>query len=225
MQPRVFLCVAIAAILLTCIPCSGMIPGTAIPGQDIPSPTTSTAPVLSIPATTPEVPLSLPATGPGAQPVGAIISGQVFLGPPGSDESPLPGVSLELFCSSVATSPGVPDGVVKTDSSGYYTFDVSDQCNFYTIVISTEGEIIHAESEKGVVIEGNRIRLASPPIGTVSGGNNFWVSAATNRPTTAPPGSPESGIVIGGIVVVVVAIIVLLGALVLRRRSKSDECR
>ena len=202
MQPRVSMFIAIAAVLFLCVPCSGMILSTAMEGQDSPAPAASATPVLSIPATTPEIPLSLPATGAGAQPIGAIISGRVFLGPPGSDEQPLPGVSLELFCSSVATSPGVTDGVVKTNDSGYYSFDVSDQCNFYTIVIYTEGDVIHAESDAGVVIGGNRIRLASPPMGTVSGGNNFWMSAVTNRPTTGPPGSPESGIVIGGIVVI-----------------------
>ena len=114
--------------------------------------------------------------------------------------------------------------MVKTDSSGYYTFDVSDQCNFYTIVIYTEGEIIHAESEKGVVIEGNRIRLASPPIGTVSGGNNFWVSAATNRPTAGTPGSSGLEAVIGGAIVVGVGIIVIFAILFMRGKKGGGEC-
>jgi hypothetical protein len=218
------MCVAILAVLFLCVNCSG---STLSPAVIIGNGSTQaelTGGTGSSPGITMDVSPSVSPAGPGSPPKGAIITGQVFSGPPGSNEQPLQGVSVELFCSAAAVSPGVTDGAVKTNASGYFTFYVSDQCNFYTIVLSTEGVVIHAESSSGVVIGGNQIRLASPPMGTVTGGNNFWVAPASPVPTATAPASTASGIILGAVVIVLVGGLVMLVAVLWRRRYHGNEC-
>jgi hypothetical protein len=218
------MCVAILAVLVLCGTWSGsaispaLIAGNGSSQAELPGGTGSS------PGTTMDVSPSVSPAGPDTPSKGAIITGQVFSGPPGSYERPLQGVSVELFCSAAADSPGVTDGAVKTNASGYFSFDMSDQCNFYTIVLSTEGVVIHAESSSGVVIGGNQIRLASPPMGSVTGGNNFWVATASPGPTATAPGPAPSGLILGATVVVLAGGLAVLVAVLWRRRYGGTEC-
>jgi hypothetical protein len=224
MRIRFSMCVAILAVLFLCVTFSGstlnpeMIAGN---GSFQAEPTSETG---TSPATRMEVSHSVSSAGPGSLPEGAIITGQVFSGPPGSYEQPLQGVSVELFCSAAAASPGVTDGAVKTNASGYFAFYMNHQCNFYTIVLSTEGAVIHAESSSGAVIGGNQIRLTSPPPGSVTGGNNFWVAPASPVPTATAPASTASGIILGAVVIVLAGGLVMLVAVLWRRRYGGNEC-
>jgi hypothetical protein len=218
------MCMVILVVLFLCVTCSGSALHMALADGSDSSQSASGSPGGPIPATTVKGASSASPGRPGAPLDGAVITGQVFAGPPGSDAQPLPGVFLELFCSAVATSPGVSDGVVKTNSSGFYSFDVSDQCNFYTIVLYTEGEIIHAESPSGVVMGGDQIRIPSPPMGAVTGGNNFWVAAVSPGPTGTLPASPGFGLFLGAVVILLVGALAVLAAVLWRRRDSRDEC-
>ena len=218
------MCVAILAVLFLCGTCSGstlspaMIAGTGSTQAEL------TGGTGSSPGSTMDVSPSVSAAGPDTPAKGAIISGQVFSGPPGSYDQPLQGVSVELFCSAAAVSPGVTDGVVKTNGSGYFSFYVSDQCNFYTLVLSTEGVVTHAESSSGVVIGGNQIRLASPSMGSITGGNNFWVAPASPEPAATAPATTPSGLILGAAVVFLAGGLAVLAAVLWRRRYGRDEC-
>ncbi len=218
------MCVAILAVLLLCGTCSG---STLNPAMKVGNGSTQaglTGGTGPSSGATMDVPPSASPAGPGIPPEGAIITGQVFSGPPGSYDQPLQGVFVELFCSAAAVSPGVTDGAVKTNASGYFSFYVSDQCNFYTILLSTEGVVIQAESSSGVVIGGNQIRLASPSVGSVAGGNNFWVAPASPGPTRSAPASTPSGLILGAAVVLLAAGLAILAAVLWRRRYGGNEC-
>ena len=217
------MCVAILAVLFLCVTGSGSTLSPALIGNGS-TQAELTGGTGSSPGTMMDVSPSAFPDGPGTPPEGAIITGQVFSGPPGSNEQPLQGISVELFCSAAAVSPGVTDGAVKTNASGYFAFYVSDQCNFYTLVLSTEGVVIHAESSSGVVIGGNQIRLASPPMGTVTGGNNFWVAPASPVPTATASATTASGIILGAVVIVLAGGLVMLVAVLWRRRYHGNEC-
>jgi hypothetical protein len=107
---------------------------------------------------------------------GAALSGYVYAGEMSRDDTPLAGVTVELYCSNDANSLGTLTASTKTGAAGWYSLSVSGSCEFYNIVQKDlPGSMsVGATSVGGRVVGKNRIQYESPLERKVLTGNNFW---------------------------------------------------
>jgi len=107
---------------------------------------------------------------------GAALSGYVYAGEMSRDDTPLAGVTVELYCSNDADSLGTLTASTKTSSVGWYSLNISGTSEFYNIVQKDlpGSTSVGATSVGGRVIGPNRIQYESPLERKVLTGNNFW---------------------------------------------------
>jgi hypothetical protein len=194
-------------------------PATGSPGPGLPEdPSPATDPVTTDLNTT--LPDNLQTGVQSFSKTFTLISGHVFRGSGGGRNEVLEGVPVELFCLSTPDDPGAAVLVTRTDSSGRYEILVEDTCRYYIIAAFPPGIVIRAESEKGTIIEGNRIRFTAPLTNEVIVENNFW--AEYPKPGDAPLLWDSGGLVVlwmGMFVAGFIIIILWLGIL----SKKGDE--
>ncbi len=194
-------------------------PAPPVPGTQQPVPSDPDA----LPGTSPVMPADTPPDGvPQSQ--GEVlhesvtITGQVFREVPGTSVEPLGGMAVEIFCSDVAGSPGIPSGVAGTDAGGYYSFEMPGDCNYYMLIAHPAEEVIRVDSPTGVVIEGNRIVIPSPSPGTTAGENNFVFAPDVTRSEDNQQVTGISLLTAGVLIVVVAALIIIFGIFLKKRR-------
>ena len=119
-----------------------------------------------------------------------VFSGVVYKGDFGYTADPLPGVMVQLGCSSDQGNFGELIGVTETTIQGEYQLPAVINCEFYNIVeVDPEGYYsIGAQSVDGTVFNSNWIYYSLPLAGKVLSDNLFWDKVQGSGDDT-PPGN------------------------------------
>lgn len=113
-----------------------------------------------------------------------LLSGRVYEGAVGDESAPLPGVTVELYCSDDADQRGEWIDETLTDSEGWYGLHAYGGCEFYNIFeLDPEGYVsAGATSVGGDVKSADWIQYAIPLPGQTHTGNKFWDEPAPTAP-------------------------------------------
>jgi hypothetical protein len=113
------------------------------------------------------------------------LSGSVFSGVYPDTGSPLPGVSLDLYCSSTSGDLGTFLESATTDGGGSYTLVDHGACNNYNIWENNPVgyQSTGASSTGGTVLSNDWIKYTWPLEGKILTDNNFWDAYPTPTPT------------------------------------------
>jgi len=105
-----------------------------------------------------------------------LLSGRVYQGEVFDETTPLPGVSMGLYCSNNEGELGTQIDTTTTDSTGWYGLEVTSICEFYQIIeYDPEGYLsIGATTVDGEVITSNWIEYTYPLDAKTTTGNKFW---------------------------------------------------
>ena len=127
------------------------------------------------------------------------LSGRVYQGEVFDETTPLPGVSMGLFCSNNAGVLGTQIDTTTTDSTGWYGLEVTSLCEYYQIIeYDPIGYLsIGATTVDGDVLTRNWIEYTHPFEGKTTTGNKFWDQI---KPSPLLSVFPEKPPVIDGIV-------------------------
>ncbi len=126
-----------------------------------------------------------------------VLEGQVYEGSVADTSSPLPGVTVSLYCSNNADEWGIFLRSTTTDSTGWYGLPVSENCEFYNIVETDPAgyDSAGAMTIDGNVITANWIQYTGSLQGQVLDGNNFWDRRrVTDTPTPTPTPTPTASV-------------------------------
>ena len=128
-----------------------------------------------------------------------VLSGRVYQGEVFDETTPIPGVSLTLFCSSNSGELGTQIDTTITDSFGWYGLEVTSNCEYYQIIESDpEGYTsLGATTVDGQVITTNWIEYTDPLEEKTTTGNKFWDQI---KPPPMLSDFPDKPPVIDGIV-------------------------
>ena len=127
-----------------------------------------------------------------------VLGGYAYSGQVGDTSTPLPGVTVGLYCSF---DPGLPGDLVDTrltDSIGWFTFVVPLWCDYYNLIESDLPGFYStgATSLSGAVINANWIQFNLPLEGKILHANGFFdlPVPATSTPTATftPTHTPTS---------------------------------
>jgi hypothetical protein len=104
------------------------------------------------------------------------LTGRVYIGASGVETTPLPGATVQAYCSNAAGDYGAPIGTTMTNAQGEYTLPIYGQCEYYHLVETDPPGYISssAASSGGAVVTSNWIRYTHPLAGKTLTGNNFW---------------------------------------------------
>ncbi|MBN1249302.1 MAG: DNRLRE domain-containing protein, partial [Anaerolineae bacterium] len=113
-----------------------------------------------------------------------MLSGRVYDGAIDDTSSPLPGVTMRLYCSNDQGVLGPEIDITTTDTTGWYGLDTVSGCEYYHIVESDpEGYTsVGATTVDGTVRSPNWIEYIVPLEGKTLTGNRFW-----DRPGVGDP--------------------------------------
>ena len=127
---------------------------------------------------------------------GLAFTGRVYEGDKGTEppsSTPISGVTVDLYCSHDANTYGNYARSATTDSSGYYSLDILETCEFYNIVQHNLVGYISAgaTSVDGTPKGDDWIQFTYPLTGKTLTGNKFWDKRpATSTPTITPTPTP-----------------------------------
>lgn len=118
------------------------------------------------------------------------LSGLVYEGSQGNTSTPLPGVTVQLYCSSGSGTLGTLVTTKVTNRAGAYNLPVPGQCEVYNILeTDLEGYTsVGAATVSGHVVNSNWIEYVHPLSGKTLSGNLFW-DVVEGPDDTLPPGN------------------------------------
>jgi hypothetical protein len=118
------------------------------------------------------------------------LCGGVYEGSIGDISTPLPDVTVGLYCSNDAGSMGAYIGGSTTSRSGAYCLPVPGLCEYYNLQETDPADYtsVGATSVSGTVKNSNWIQYAHPLAGKTWSGNAFW-DAPVGPVDSLPPGN------------------------------------
>jgi hypothetical protein len=118
-------------------------------------------------------------------------SGYVYEGDPYYTGSPLPYVTVTLYCASNPTETGTQIAVAASSRTGFYALNTHIICEYYNIIETDPSGYISSgvQTSGGTPKNNNWIQYAQPLDGKTLSGNNFWDKLP---PTVTPTFTPTA---------------------------------